>query len=445
MKKKINAKFMLIAAIAIVVTAVCSIFFFYNILEGQIFDDLKANAHVISLMDREEFSSEIDYSLADDGLRITLINRDGTVVYDSLWDETVMENHGDRPEIAAAFETGEGRNVRRSDTSSRHTFYYAMKTDDGGVLRIGKVSDSIYHLMMNMAGLIIVVGVGVFGMCAFYSRRLTKRLLIPIEKMARNIVLVDEDEVYEEIRPFISTIKQQHTDILNHAQMRQEFTANVSHELKTPLTAISGYAELIANEMTDGEDTVHFANEIHRSAERLQTLINDIIKLSELDDGSLKLEFEAMDLYEMGRNCIAMMEMQARKNEVAMKMSGEHVCVSGNKTLMDELFFNLCSNAVRYNRRGGSVTMFTGMMNGRPFLSVKDTGIGIPADQQERIFERFYRVDKSRSKSTGGTGLGLAIVKHIVAQHDAQIFLISQEGQGTEIKVVFMPFSPSAG
>ena len=437
MKKKINTKFMLIAAIAIVVTAVCSMLLFYQILESQIFDDLKANAHVISQMGVERLTEKSDYDLGDDGIRITLIGEDGIVIYDSLENEAVMENHNDRPEIIEAYKSGEGTAIRKSATSADHTFYYAMHLSEGGVLRIAKQSDSISNFVYTMAGLIVVVGLLVFVMCAFYSHKLTMRLVTPIEKMADNITLIDEDEVYEEIRPFISTIKQQHVDILNHAQMRQEFTANVSHELKTPLTAISGYAELIASGMTTGEDTIHFANEIHSNAERLQTLINDIIKLSELADENLKLEFETVDLYELGENCIASMTLQAQKNEVAMRLTGDHAFLNGNKTLLEELFFNLCSNAVRYNKKGGSVVIETGMEDGRPMLSVKDSGIGIPKDQQDRVFERFYRVDKSRSKSTGGTGLGLAIVKHIVAQHDAQITLNSEEGVGTEIKVVF--------
>lgn len=428
---------MLIAAIAIVVTAVCAMVLFYSILVRQIYDDLKANAHVISMMDLEEIAQEVDGQVSADGLRITLINRDGLVIYDSLKNEDMMENHRGRPEVERALAAGEGRGMRKSATSAEHTFYYAMQLSDGNILRLGKSSSSIYHLLWNMVGLIVVVGVGVFTICVIFAKRLTRRIVEPIEKMATNIVLVDETEVYEEMRPFISTIKQQHMDILNHAQMRQEFTANVSHELKTPLTAISGYAELIASGMTNERDTEHFANEIHSSAERLQSLINDIIKLSELDDGDLKLEFEPLDLYQMGKNCIALMEMQAQKNEVTLLLEGESVRLNGNKTLIDELLYNLCSNAVRYNKQGGTVTIVITTEGGRPTVIVKDTGIGIPKDQQDRVFERFYRVDKSRSKSTGGTGLGLAIVKHIVAQHDAQIELTSEEGVGTEIKVVF--------
>ncbi len=437
MKKKINAKFMLIAAIAIVVTAVSSMLLFYRILETQIFDDLKANAHIIAMTNTKEFTGDLDYDLNRDGIRITFIREDGSVLYDSLEDESIMENHKTRPEIAAAFESGEGKAIRRSATSADHTFYYAMHLQEGGVIRIARQSDSIFNFIYTMAGLIVLVGLLVFTMCVFYSHRLTTRLVTPIEKMADNITMIDESEVYEEMRPFISTIKQQHVDILNHAQIRQEFTANVSHELKTPLTAISGYAELIGSGMTNGEDTVHFANEIHNNAERLQSLINDIIKLSELDDGDLKPEFEMVDLYELGEQCIASMALQAQKNEVAMCLVGEHVLMNGNKTLLEELIFNLCSNAVRYNKRGGSVTVSTTTEQNRPVLTVSDTGIGIPKEHQDRVFERFYRVDKSRSKSTGGTGLGLAIVKHIVAQHDAQMTLNSEEGVGTEIKVVF--------
>lgn len=437
MKKKLNARFMLIAAIAIVATAACAIILFYSILIEQIFEDLKANAHVVALMGAADIAENENDQLAGDGLRITLVNEAGEVLYDSQEDEADMENHKARPEIALAFSEGEGRGMRRSATSLKHTFYYATLLSDGNVLRVGKTSDSIYHLRLRMMFLIAAVGVVVFAVCVFFAKRLTKRIVAPIEKLASNITLVDEGEVYEEMQPFVATIKQQHIDILNHAKLRQEFTANVSHELKTPLTAISGYAELIASGMTNETDTKHFADEIHRGAERLQRLINDILKLSELDDESLKLEFEPLDLYELGKNCMAQMQIPAQKHEVTIALEGESTVINGSKTLLEELFYNLCSNAVRYNRPGGTVTMWIGMENSRPVFCIKDTGIGIPKEHQERIFERFYRVDKSRSKSTGGTGLGLAIVKHIVAQHDAQLELKSEENIGTEIRILF--------
>ena len=437
MKKKINAKFMLISAVAVVVTGICAMFIFYNILKEQIFDDLAANASVISMMNVESLTGEISADLNKNGLRITVIDEEGTVVYDSLGGEDVMENHGNREEILQAKTGGEGRAMRTSRTSNEHTFYYAVQTGNGMILRIAKDSSSIYTLTVQMAGMVGLIGVGVLVMCVVLARRLTKNLIAPIEKMADNIVLIEEDSVYEEMRPFVSTIKAQHVDILQHAKMRQEFTANVSHELKTPLTAISGYAELIANGMTSGEDTMHFAGEIHHSSERLQNLINDIIKLSELDDNDLQLEFEEVDLLKEAKACALNMQVHAEKNDVTLRATGAPAILNANRTLIEELLYNLCSNAIRYNKKGGSVTITTGMENEHAVITVKDTGIGIPKESQERVFERFYRVDKSRSKSTGGTGLGLAIVKHIVAQHEAQIFLTSEEGVGTEIKVIF--------
>lgn len=427
---------MLIAAIAILVTAVCSIGLFYSILVQQIYDDLKANAHVISRLDFEDASQKVCDQLSEDGLRITLIATDGTVLYDSMEDETKMENHRGRPEVERALAVGEGRGMRKSTTSAEHTFYYAMRLSDGNVLRIGKESGSIYHLAWNMTMLTLGVGLCVFLVCAFFAKRMTKRFVEPIEKMADNIVLVDEREVYEEMRPFVSMIKQQHVDILNHAQMRQEFTANVSHELKTPLTAISGYAELIEHGMS-GENTERFASEIHKNAARLLTLINDIIQLSQLDGGKKDVEYRDLDLFPLARECVDMLQMNAQKQNVAIRVQGGEAPVFADKQLMEELIYNLCDNAIRYNKKDGTVTVTTGIENGHTFLSVKDTGIGISAEHQERVFERFYRVDKSRSKATGGTGLGLAIVKHIVAQHGAKLTLESEQGKGTEIRVEF--------
>jgi len=437
MRKRIYAKFLLISAMAVVVTGICSMFIFNDILKEQIFEDLEANASVISIMNPQLLSEEIPEDLNKNGLRITIIQTDGRVVYDSLEDETIMENHANREEIQEAKTKGEGRAMRTSVTSNLHTFYYAMETERGTILRIAKDSTSIYTLIAQMAGAMLLICIGVFVMCLFFANRLAKKLIAPIEKMADNIVLMEEESVYEEMRPFIATIKAQHVDILQHAKIRQEFTANVSHELKTPLTAISGYAELIANGMTNGADTVHFASEIHRSAERLQSLINDIIKLSELDDRDQELDFEEIDLLEMAKACVMNIQIYAQKQEITMEVTGESVMINGNRLLIEELLYNLCSNAIRYNKYAGSVVVTTGMENGHAILCVKDTGIGIPKESQERIFERFYRVDKSRSKSTGGTGLGLAIVKHIVVRHEAQIYLTSEIDEGTEIMVIF--------
>lgn len=440
MKKKINIRFIMIAALAIVVTALSAMLVYYNILKEQVFGDLKAYAHVIELLNIDDLAAGIEkdpYNPIDDDLRITLIGADGEVLYESLLNKDEMDNHNERPEIIEAREKGEGEAVRYSATSGTHTFYYAERLQNGNVLRIGRDSVSVNRIMVNTLVIVLVIALCILFVCMGISHYLTKKLVEPIEKLATNIMLVDENNVYEEIRPFVNTIKEQHINIINNAQLRQEFTANVSHELKTPLTAISGYAELIGNGMTDKEDTIRFSNEIHSNANRLLSLINDIIKLSELDEADHQMEMERIDLYKLAENCVQMMQVTAEKQGIRLILQGESTMVMANKGLMDEVFYNLCSNAIRYNKPGGSVTVTVGTKDEHPFLSVADTGIGIPKECQERVFERFYRVDKSRSKSTGGTGLGLAIVKHIVAQHNAALHLDSELGEGTTIEIVF--------
>lgn len=440
MKKKINIQFIMIAALAIVVTALSAMLVYYNILKEQVLGDLKAYAHVIELLNIDDLAVEIEkdpYNPIDDDLRITLIGTDGEVLYESLLNKDEMDNHNERPEIIEAREKGEGEAVRYSATSGTHTFYYAERLQNGNVLRIGRDSVSVNRIMVNTLVIVLVIALCILFVCMGISHYLTKKLVEPIEKLATNIMLVDENNVYEEIRPFVNTIKEQHINIINNAQLRQEFTANVSHELKTPLTAISGYAELIGNGMTGKEDTIRFSNEIHSNANRLLSLINDIIKLSELDEADHQMEMEKIDLYKLAENCVQMMQVTAEKQGIRLTLQGESTMIMANKGLMDEVFYNLCSNAIRYNKPGGSVTVTVGTKDERPFLSVADTGIGIPMECQERVFERFYRVDKSRSKSTGGTGLGLAIVKHIVAQHNAALCLDSELGKGTTIEIVF--------
>lgn len=440
MKKKINIRFIMIAALAIVVTALSAMLVYYNILKEQVFGDLKAYAHVIELLNIDDLAAGIEkdpYNPIDDDLRITLIGADGEVLYESLLNKDEMDNHNERPEIIEAREKGEGEAVRYSATSGTHTFYYAERLQNGNVLRIGRDSVSVNRIMVNTLVIVLVIALCILFVCMGISHYLTKKLVEPIEKLATNIMLVDENNVYEEIRPFVNTIKEQHINIINNAQLRQEFTANVSHELKTPLTAISGYAELIGNGMTGKEDTIRFSNEIHSNANRLLSLINDIIKLSELDEADHQMEMERIDLYKLAENCVQMMQITAEKQGIRLTLQGESAMVMANKGLMDEVFYNLCSNAIRYNKPGGSVIVTVGTKEERPFLSVADTGIGIPKECQERVFERFYRVDKSRSKSTGGTGLGLAIVKHIVAQHNAALHLDSELDEGTTIEIVF--------
>ncbi|MBR0424888.1 MAG: PAS domain-containing protein [Clostridia bacterium] len=217
---------------------------------------------------------------------------------------------------------------------------------------------------------------------------------------------------------------------------KQEFTANVSHELKTPLTSISGYAEMIENGMARPEDVRAFAGRINREARRMLKLVTDIIKLTQLGAQQIMDQAEEVDLYELAQENIEILEPSAHNRKTSLSLSGEPSVVTGHRALLSELVYNLIDNAIRYNRDNGSVSVRVH----HHVLTVRDTGIGIPKAHQARIFERFYRVDKSRSKATGGTGLGLAIVRQICEQHHAQIRLESREGVGTEISVTFPTF-----
>ena len=269
------------------------------------------------------------------------------------------------------------------------------------------------------------------------AHQLSNRLVRPIVNMGENIEKPGYTSPYPELVPFISTIRNQHQELKKTSELRQEFTANVSHELKTPLTSISGYAELMENGIIQADEVPYYARQIRDSATRLITLINDIIQLSKLDSPVLEVLFEQVNLYAVARKVVDSMQVNAAAREVTLTLTGSDATICGNRGMIEELITNLCDNAVRYNYKGGAVRVSVVPLKGRAILSVQDTGIGISPADQERVFERFYRVDKSRSKETGGTGLGLSIVKHIVAQHHADIKLESELGKGTNIRVTF--------
>ena len=431
MKKKINIQFIITNVLTIILTAVLCTAVFYNIFKKEILNNLKTYADVYKSAIKDN-----DYGIGDDGdFRITIIDTDGTVEYDNSADAYDMTNHLDRPEVKEALENGEGKTIRRSDTMNKNTFYYAVKLDNGMVLRVSKEADSIWSMLWSafpiMAALLMVM----IAMALVLTNFLAKSIISPIENVAHNMDNLDNVTVYKEMQPFVTTIKEQHDDIMKNAMMRQEFTANVSHELKTPLTSISGYSELIENGMAGEEDIVRFAGEIHRSANRLLALINDILRLSQLDSGQLMPAYEQIDLYEQAENCISMLELHAKEHDVTFHLDGGPTVVQADRRMVEEIIYNLCDNAIRYNREGGNVWVVTDPEE--KSILVSDDGIGISQENQKRIFERFYRVDKSRSKKTGGTGLGLAIVKHIVEQHNARIELTSAENVGTTIKIIF--------
>ncbi len=436
MKKKISIQFLGITVLAIFLTTFLTTWVFYEFFQKEVWDSLNTYANILvstGTFDKEKLEQ---YESRAHNIRITLIEEDGTVIYDNDADIDYMDNHRQRPEINKAFQKGEGYDSRNSETMDKRTFYYAVKLDNGSVIRVAKEVGSIWSVFKSEFPGVIGITFLLFGVCMIITHFLTKSLLKPIEEMAKDITHMDSVYVYKELIPFINIIHQQHEDILRNAMMRQEFTANVSHELKTPLTAISGYSELIESGMAKGEEE-RFAKEIHRSAKRLLTLINDIIRLSELDTAESDTLMEEVNLYEVARDCVNMLQINAENHNVRLTVSGEPAMIYANKGMMEEVLYNLCDNAIRYNYENGIVHVTVRPRGEKVILTIADTGIGISSEHQKRVFERFYRVDKSRSKSTGGTGLGLAIVKHIIARHNAVLELESEEEKGTTVRITF--------
>ncbi len=437
MKKKINKYLLVTAALTLAATLLISVVIFHHMYQDQVINDMKIYANLLRGLVSSGEEMKRSYTDYNKELRITVISQDGEVIYDDEVENQDLENHGNRPEIEQAETYGSGYAIRHSDTVNQDMYYYAVQLDNGQILRVSQPANSIWKVFYTTLQGILLIAVVIFLGCMVLSRYITASLVRPIENLASHMDQIERTETYEELVPFITTIRQQHLDILKNAQMRQEFTANVSHELKTPLTSISGYAELIETGLAGEGETRRFAREISRNAKRLLTLINDIIKLSELDSDQVEMTYTEVDLYEISRSCVEMLQLNAKNHGIHISCSGSRSVIQANRQMLEELVYNLCDNAIRYNRLGGKVEVSVCPRQGVTYLTVKDTGIGIPKESQERVFERFYRVDKSRSKQTGGTGLGLAIVKHIVARHHAQIKLESEEGQGTEITVMF--------
>ena len=439
MKRKINQYMLVLAAVAISMALVTLSMVFYGSFRDQVFQDLSTTcqllAGVYNAADGIDNVSSAGVSAGD--VRVTLIEKDGRVLFDSDVDAGGMENHLAREEVQQALEYGEGSSVRHSDTISRNTYYYAVLLRDGNLLRVSRDALSLWQFLLGAIPIVVILMFLLLFLSMILAHHLTNRLVRPIVNMGENIEKPGYTSPYPELVPFISTIRSQHQELIKTSELRQEFTANVSHELKTPLTSISGYAELMENGIIQPDEVPYYARQIRDSATRLITLINDIIQLSKLDSPVLEVLFEQVNLYAVARKVVDSMQVNAAAREVTLTLTGSDAIVCGNRGMIEELITNLCDNAVRYNYKGGSVRVSVVPLKGRAILSVQDTGIGISPADQERVFERFYRVDKSRSKETGGTGLGLSIVKHIVAQHHADIKLESELGRGTNIRVTF--------
>lgn len=293
----------------------------------------------------------------------------------------------------------------------------------------------IEHIFLKVIPAALII----FGIMNIAARRssenITRKIVDPINSI--DLSRASQSDVCEEIKPFLKRIDEENLGKAEAEKIRREFSANVSHELKTPITSISGYAEMINNGMAKEEDILTFTKRIEKEASRLVLLIDDIIKLSNLEERDETIETEPIDLALIAQETIASLEKTAKDKGVGLFYSGERTIINGNKTLIGELMANIIDNAIKYNKPDGQVIVFVGTGAQGAVFAVKDTGIGIPEADRDRIFERFYRVDKSHSKNVGGTGLGLSIVKHIAICHNAKIEIKSEVEIGTTVSVVF--------
>ena len=436
MKRKIRNEIIFICTGAIILIASLSIYIGINIFTNQAYDDLEDYEMVIESIGLDNFIDNYSHNI-DLSLRVTVILEDGTVSYDSMADAMTMENHNYREEILKARADGSGYSRRTSETLDKDTYYYAALQADNSVIRVSNEYTSLAKLIRNMILIVTLLAVLIVIACIYLTNNIINKMIGPLKNMSQDIAAVDESLVYEEIRPFITTIKNQHLDIIKNSNLRKEFTDNVTHELKTPLTVISGYSELIVKGIAKPEDTKDIALKINKNAAHLRTLIDDILNISHLDDTNLEFETETVDLNEVIKKAILNVQVISLKRKIKITYQDTDIKMIANQKLMSELIENLLINSIIYNKIGGSVNIELAKKQEQIIIKISDTGIGIAKKDQKRIFERFYRVDKSRSRLNGGTGLGLAIVKHIVAYYNGSIDLVSEPNVGTQITVIF--------
>lgn len=433
MTKTIFRDILLVGAL---VLALCGAVFFwmqYTQAEEETYAALKQEA---VYAEKGLESGGLDYLESLDNVnRITWIDEDGEVLYDSAYRRPVA-NQAEFEEVRLALQEGEGRVIRTSTSSGESTMYYALKCDDGTVLRLSRPMSAVRDALVMLAplGLLLLI---VLLASAALSMRAARKIVQPINE-------IDLDEpvaVYPELEPLVERIAEQRVaieqEVTQREQLRREFSANVSHELKTPLTSISGFAELMEKGMVSEGEIKGFSHDIYKESQRLIALIDDIIKLSQLDEDAVDPQMEDVDLYELCADVADVLKPVADQQGIALEVVGEPVIVKGVYQLIDEMVYNLCDNAIKYNRPGGRVELKVAFDEQGSSVTVADDGIGIPLEHQNRVFERFYRVDKSHSKEIGGTGLGLSIVKHGAAFHNAEVELKSEPDVGTCITIRF--------
>ena len=546
MRKRIYSSIIWLILPCMLILATVFSLLFHNAVKKQELASVRNDTRLIA----ELFNNGVygsyhfsDYiSIGAEAERMTVIAPDGTVVLDSMTAAGSMENHGGRPEVISAFQSGDGEALRVSGTLRTEMYYYAVRLNDGSVLRLSRPVSGITEVISVTLPIAAIVTFLLLLAAGFVARRLTGRIMEPLENIGFG---GDNAAVYEELLPYVNRIGAQKREIdekiaelsdragtieaitgnmnegliliessaavltannsardifgdnMEHRSIlhiyrdadfqravsrclagenveimteragrffsvslspvysgaaargavilfrdateryraekqRREFSANVSHELKTPLTTISALSEMIENGIAKESDVKSFAARITEQSGRLLALIDDIIRLSEFDEGGVAKEDTVFDLKELAETVITSLRDNA--GGVGISLTGGRFDISANRRMIDELLYNLIDNGIKYNKQGGTVTVALELTDGGScMISVSDTGIGIPQQHQEHIFERFYRVDKSRSKKTGGTGLGLSIVKHITEFHGGKVELHSAEGKGTTV------------
>lgn len=436
MRKKIQRSMVMVLAVTLLLSYIILTLITYNTNMSTLESEVRQEAEYIRTainISGTEYLEQMDG--VDWSTRVTQIDKNGNVLYDTRRDSTSLENHSGRKEVQEALANGVGEDVRVSDTVGHEMYYYALLLDDGTVLRASKSMDGLVRTALRNLPVMAGVAAVMLILAYFLAKWQTKRLVKPIYDLDLEQPL--ENETYEELTPFLEAMDRQNKEKEAVSNMRKEFSANVSHELKTPLTSISGYAEIMKNGMVRPQDIPLFSERIYKEARRLITLVEDIIKLSKLDEESVELEKQEVDLYELTREIISRLSPQASQKSIRIEVSGEPVTYIGIRQILDEMIYNVCENAIKYNNENGRVSVWVGNTLDGPKVTVSDTGIGIPEEHHERIFERFYRVDKSHSKERGGTGLGLSIVKHGALLHGAKVSVESTPGQGTRIEMQF--------
>lgn len=431
-----------IAAVAAVAVLVCSSLIYQSVTVDDAGRMLESECRVVRASLRGDDTDVMRLTAFDSGdVRVTLVGTDGTVLYDNQNSVASMPNHADRPEIAEALADGTGSAERDSETSGYVSVYRAIRLANGNVLRLAVDRDGAAAAVRHDLLLVCAVVLVIIAVCWAASRLVADRLVSPI--LAIDPAEPDAAVTYVEIEPLVERISEQVEELRGADLMRREFTSNVTHELKTPLSSISGASELIRDGIARPEDVPEFAGRIYDEAHHMTELVNDILTLSKLDesersgDASLLGAPEPVNLLHVAREVATRLAPVAEKTGVSITAAGEACVVQGYPRLLDELVYNLCDNAIRYNHEGGWVDVSVSLEDECPLLVVADSGSGIPAEQQAKVFERFYRGEQSRSRETGGTGLGLAIVKHAATLHGAALTLDSEPGRGTTVCVRF--------